>query len=57
MQSVFEIWFKLDQRSAHSQVLEIKRVTREQALAAACEAWDKLQAGGFYMMTCRPEAV
>lgn len=57
MQSVFEIWFKLDQRSAHSQVLEIKRVTREQALAAACETWDRLEKGGFYMVSTRPEAV
>ena len=57
MQSVFEIWFKLDQTSAHSQMIEVKRVTRAQALAAACETWDKLQAGGFYLMTGRPEAV
>ena len=57
MQSVFEIWFKLDQTSAHSQMIEVKRVTKAQALAAACETWDKLQAGGFYLMTGRPEAV
>ena len=57
MQSVFEIWFKLYENSGNSELLVIKRVTREQALAAACEAWDKLQAGGFYMMTTRPEAV
>lgn len=57
MQSVFEIWFKLDQRSAHSQMIEVKRVTREQALAAACETWDRLEKGGFYMVSTRPEAV
>jgi len=54
MQSTYEIWFKVYENSGRSEVLTITRVTRTEALLTACEAWDKLEAGGFYMMSMRP---